>query len=204
MRRKGAVQHIYFIMKSGWSIVIIWEVSETLHSPMDCSLPGSSVHRRILQARILEWVAISFSRGSFRPRDWTRSPAFQADSLLFEPPGKPVEDTGRIIIPASQGQSLSLSFCLCLCLSTYTHTYEHTHTHTTVLSLCCCQFTDIGMAVSLRWSLWGRGPGVPFFVFSCINLHKHHEQLVYFESSEPVLAFISNCFILFDFIQKKS
>ena len=35
---------------------------------MDCSLPGSSVHE-ILQARILEWVAISFSRGSFRPRN---------------------------------------------------------------------------------------------------------------------------------------
>ena len=35
----------------------------TLCDPMDCSLPGSSVHR-ILQARILEWVAISFSRGS--------------------------------------------------------------------------------------------------------------------------------------------
>ena len=35
---------------------------------MDCSSPGSSVHG-ILQARILEWVAISFSRGSFWPRD---------------------------------------------------------------------------------------------------------------------------------------
>ena len=35
---------------------------------MDCSTPGSSVHG-ILQARILEWVAISFSRGSFRPKD---------------------------------------------------------------------------------------------------------------------------------------
>ena len=35
---------------------------------MDCSLPGSSVHV-ILQARILEWVAISFSRGSSQPRD---------------------------------------------------------------------------------------------------------------------------------------
>ena len=35
----------------------------TLHNPMDCSLPGSSVHG-ILQARVLEWVAISFSRGS--------------------------------------------------------------------------------------------------------------------------------------------
>ena len=41
-----------------------------LCDPMDCSLPGSSVHG-ILQARILEWVAISFSRGSSQPRDQT-------------------------------------------------------------------------------------------------------------------------------------
>ena len=38
---------------------------------MDYSLPDSSVHE-ILQARILEWVAISFSRGSSRPRDRTQ------------------------------------------------------------------------------------------------------------------------------------
>ena len=42
----------------------------TLCDPMDCSLPGSSLHG-ILQARILEWVAISFSRGSSQPRDQT-------------------------------------------------------------------------------------------------------------------------------------
>ena len=42
----------------------------TLCDPMDCSLPSSSIHG-ILQARILEWVAISFSRGSSRPRDQT-------------------------------------------------------------------------------------------------------------------------------------
>ena len=42
----------------------------TLCIYMDCSLPGSSVHG-ILQARILEWVAISFSRGSSQPRDRT-------------------------------------------------------------------------------------------------------------------------------------
>ena len=42
----------------------------TLCDPMDCSLPGSSIHG-IFQARILEWVAISFSRRSSRPRDWT-------------------------------------------------------------------------------------------------------------------------------------
>ena len=41
----------------------------TLCDPMDCSPPGSSVYG-ILQAKILEWVAISFSRGSSRPRDW--------------------------------------------------------------------------------------------------------------------------------------
>ena len=35
----------------------------TLFDPMDCSLPGSSVHR-IFQARVLKWAAISFSRGS--------------------------------------------------------------------------------------------------------------------------------------------
>ena len=41
----------------------------TLWDPMDCSPSGSSAHG-ILQARILEWVAIPFSRGSSRPRDW--------------------------------------------------------------------------------------------------------------------------------------
>ena len=51
--------------------------------PMDGSQPGSSVHG-ILQARILQWVAISFSRGSSRPRDEPRSPAQQADSLASE------------------------------------------------------------------------------------------------------------------------
>ena len=43
----------------------------TLCDPMDCRSPGSSVHG-ILQARILEWVAISFSRGSSQPRDRTQ------------------------------------------------------------------------------------------------------------------------------------
>ena len=38
---------------------------------MDCSLPGSSVHG-IFQTRILEWVAVFFSRRSSRPRDWTQ------------------------------------------------------------------------------------------------------------------------------------
>ena len=67
--------------------VLVTQSCQTLCDPMDCSPPGSSVHG-ILQARILEWIAISFSKGSSQPRDWTRSPALQADSLPFEPQGK--------------------------------------------------------------------------------------------------------------------
>ena len=55
-----------------------------------CSLSGSSVCR-ILQARILEWVAISLSRGSSWPRDQTQVSALQIDSLPSEPPGSPLQ-----------------------------------------------------------------------------------------------------------------
>ena len=59
--------------------------------PMDCSRPGSSVHG-ILQARILEWVAMPASRGSSPPRDRTCASCllhWQAGSLPLAPPGKP-------------------------------------------------------------------------------------------------------------------
>ena len=49
----------------------VTQLCQTLCNPVDCSLPGSSIHG-ILQARILEWVAISFSMGSSWPRDWTQ------------------------------------------------------------------------------------------------------------------------------------
>ena len=48
----------------------------------------STVHG-ILQARILEWVVVPFSRGSSNPGIKPRSPALQVDSLPAEPPGKP-------------------------------------------------------------------------------------------------------------------
>ena len=52
-----------------------------------CSLPSFSVHG-VLQARILEWIAISFPKGSFQPRMEPRSPALEADSWPSEPPRK--------------------------------------------------------------------------------------------------------------------
>ena len=71
----------------------------TLCNPMNFSPPGSSVHG-ILQARMLEWVVIFFSRESSRPGDRALSPALQAHSLPSEPPGKPV------LIPISDSKFL--------------------------------------------------------------------------------------------------
>ena len=65
---------------------------------MDCSPPGSSVHG-ISQARLLEWVAISFSRDLPSPGNEPSSPTLQADSLPTEPSGKPQYffDGGKIL-----------------------------------------------------------------------------------------------------------
>ena len=73
-------QHIISHVK-----VLVIQLRLTLCNPMDCSPPGTPIHE-ILQARILEWVAISFSRG---PK--LGLPVLQADSLPSEPPGKPQE-----------------------------------------------------------------------------------------------------------------
>ena len=60
----------------------------TLCDPMDCNSPGSSVPQ-ILQARILEWVAIPSSRGSSHPGIESRSPALKADSSPLRNQGSP-------------------------------------------------------------------------------------------------------------------
>ena len=67
---------------------LVAQFCPALCKPMDYIPSGSCIHE-ILQARILEWVAIPFPRGSSWPRDLTGSPALPADSLPFEPPGKP-------------------------------------------------------------------------------------------------------------------
>ena len=83
----GCLNRVEGEIKFIWSLSLLWlywqwyicmhiHVSEvtqscpTLCNPMDYSLPGSSVHG-IFQARVLEWVAISFSRWSSQPRHWT-------------------------------------------------------------------------------------------------------------------------------------
>ena len=76
---KGSFSYDFLIkmkifQKIEWVNEWVSEVAQsclTLCDRVDCSLPGSSVHG-ILQAKILEWVAISFSRGSSWPRDRTQ------------------------------------------------------------------------------------------------------------------------------------
>ena len=71
---------------------LVTQLCLTLCNPMDCSLLGSSVHG-IFQVRILEWVAVYFSRGSSGPRNRThifcKSPALADRFFTTEPPGKP-------------------------------------------------------------------------------------------------------------------
>ena len=75
----------------------------TLCDPLDCSLPGSTIHG-IFQARVLEWVAISFSRDlpdpEIKPRSLA-SPAFAGGFFTTEPPGKP-----RILRASSKSKYL--------------------------------------------------------------------------------------------------
>ena len=74
-----------------WALTVLMCVCESLShvrlfcDPVDCTSPGSSVHG-ILQTRILEWVAIPFSRGSSQPRTKPGSPTLQADFFTIWAP----------------------------------------------------------------------------------------------------------------------
>ena len=91
----------------------------TLCNPMNCSLPGFSVHGAI----ILEWVTIPSSRRSSQPRNWTQVSALQVDCLPSEPPGKP-KKTGlgslsllQGILPFSRGSSWPRDWTHVSCIS---------------------------------------------------------------------------------------
>ena len=69
--RREPVIRLYLILSYSVYSVLVAQLCPTLCDPMGCSPPASSVHG-ILQARILEWVAIPFFCRSFWPRDWLR------------------------------------------------------------------------------------------------------------------------------------
>ena len=90
--------------------VLLAQSYPTLCDPMDCSPPGSSVHG-ILQARLLEWVAMPSSRGPFQPRDRTHvSLALQADSLPLSHWGSPQDETDNLNSPISIYEKSPISY----------------------------------------------------------------------------------------------
>ena len=96
----------------GVGVCSVTQSCPTLWDPRACSLPGSSVHG-ILQAGILEWVVISFSRDRPNPGTEPRS----------------------LVSPILAGVSLTLqstnkSMCLSVSQSMSAHVHAHTHTHT--------------------------------------------------------------------------
>ena len=96
-------------IKKMWYAVccLITQLCPTLCNPMDCSPPGSSVHK-ISQASILEQVAISFSSSS-QPRDWTWVSWVSPEDGFFPRWALGELDKEGVV---------------------YTHTHTHTHTHT--------------------------------------------------------------------------
>ena len=76
------VKKMCYIIQWNIGLCLVTQSYPTLCDPMDRSLPGFSVHG-ILQARILEWVAISFSRGSSWPRDRTQVSCLSHSGILL-------------------------------------------------------------------------------------------------------------------------
>ena len=90
-RRKDALTPLWLKGQSMLYSVLVAQSCLSLCDPMDCSLPSSSV-RGILQARILEWVAIFLLQGIFQSQGSNSSLlsllCWRADSLPLAPPGK--------------------------------------------------------------------------------------------------------------------
>ena len=74
-------KQIYFLF-SIFLFFLVAQLCRTLCDPVDCSPPGSSIHE-ILQARILEWVAMPSSRISSRPRNQTQVSCYRCFAGLF-------------------------------------------------------------------------------------------------------------------------
>ena len=122
-----------------------------LCNPMECSPWGSSVHG-LLQARMLERVAIPFSKGSSWPRDWTYISCiagrfFTVWATVVFPSGSPGEGNGNphqysclknsmdrgVCGLQSMGSQSQTWLTTCMCVYTHTHTHTHSKTMTNVL-----------------------------------------------------------------------
>ena len=117
--------------------VLVAQSYRTLWDPMDCGPPGSSA-RGILQGRILEWVALLFSRGSSHPRNQTLVSCITGRFFTIWAMGSPTyifintHINMYIYIPLYISIYIYPSVCVYICVCVYTHTfngndYDHRH-----------------------------------------------------------------------------
>jgi len=136
-------------------VVFVVKLCPTLCDLMDCSLPDSSVHE-ISQARILEWVVFSFSRGSSWPRGQTWVFCTTGGFFTAEPPGKPLMYVHR------EGIFLSLTDRPLL--------VSHFPPAASPPALV---FTELKKVRTLRWALaWGN-------VVSGLSFHPDHSSFLH-------------------------
>ena len=102
----------------------------TLCDPVDCRPPGSSVHQ-ILQARIVEWIALPFSRRSSQPRDEPlslMSPAL-ADEFQYLPKGRSREAVDGWARVVTYGRSFEKSVAVWACQQMFIHFKSSVESH---------------------------------------------------------------------------
>ena len=140
---------------------------------------------RILQARILEWVAMPYSKGSSRPR----SSALQVDPLSTEPPGN--------VYTYTYTYTYTFTYTYILYIYTHTHIYIHTfyiytHTHTQThmgfpggagSKVSACQFRRQKRSGFLPWvrKISGAGHG-NLLQYSCLENPHGHRSLAGYSS----------------------
>ena len=107
--------------------MLVTQLCLTLCDPMGYSLPGSTAHG-ILQARILEWVAMPFSMGSYWPRNWIQvSPHYKQILYHLSYQGSPY---------------------MCMCVYIYTHTHHIFFMHSSVGHFgCFCIFLTVNNTI---------------------------------------------------------
>ena len=111
------------------------QLCPTLYDPMDCRSPGPSVHG-ILQARILECVAVSFSRRSSWPRDWT--------CVSLTSPGLAGMIFNNIVLVKWQCACHYINSCSCVCVLS--------HVFTTSWTVACWASLSVGFSKQEYWS----------------------------------------------------
>ena len=147
VRRGSEVRKHKIFVINGIMFKVKVKSCPTLCDPMDCNIAGSSIHG-IFQTRLLEWVAISFSRGSSQPRDWSQfscivGRCFTIWATREVNNGQTYYLSDRITVFYTWGKVLYRN--IYIYPNTNTHIYIDTHVHT------CVTILHTQLAVKVVW-----------------------------------------------------